>query len=109
MRVYKFLKFDHVVKTVVLNRLKISTLNNLNDSFEFDFELVDKNKKYDAASLIKEKNDWKKCMAEKFGFISFSSSYHNPLLWGHYADNGTGICLGFDILDSEINKNKSIF
>jgi hypothetical protein len=29
--------------------------------------------------------------------LCFSKNWQNPVLWGHYADNHKGICLGFDI------------
>jgi hypothetical protein len=33
------------------------------------------------------------------GLICFTKSWHNPLMWGHYAEKHTGMCLGFDIPD----------
>ena len=32
--------------------------------------------------------------------ICFSKSWRNPLMWGHYAEKHTGMCLGFDIPDN---------
>ena len=31
--------------------------------------------------------------------LCLSKTYKNPLLWGHYADKGKGICLGFCVND----------
>jgi len=37
----------------------------------------------------------------QFGVVCFSKKYDNILLWSHYAENHEGICLGFDISESE--------
>ena len=33
------------------------------------------------------------------GLICFSSSWDNPVLWGHYADRHRGVALGFEVAD----------
>ena len=37
--------------------------------------------------------------------ICLSETYKNPSLWGHYADNCMGLCLGFDV---EVHEDKDI-
>ena len=44
--------------------------------------------------------------AKRFGIISFSKSWKNPLLWAHYGDKHRGICLGFDVDDSHVKEVK---
>jgi hypothetical protein len=39
--------------------------------------------------------DW----ARRFGMLCFSSDWHNPVQWSHYAEKHRGICLGFDVPD----------
>jgi len=36
---------------------------------------------------------------ENNGLICLTKSWSNPLMWGHYAEKHTGICLGFDVPD----------
>jgi hypothetical protein len=38
-------------------------------------------------------------MSKAHGALCFSLSWHNPLLWSHYADRHHGIVLGFDADD----------
>lgn len=90
MRVYHFNHADHALENVVRRRLKIATLQDINDPFElavcFD----------DAASrglLRRFRQKW----AERYGMLCFSRSWRNPVQWSHYADRHRGVCLGFDM------------
>jgi hypothetical protein len=38
-------------------------------------------------------------MTRLYGLLCFSLSWHNPLLWSHYADRHRGLALGFDVAD----------
>lgn len=40
------------------------------------------------------------------GIVCFSDSYNSPLMWGHYANNHTGICLCFEIKRNKLIKVK---
>jgi hypothetical protein len=44
-------------------------------------------------------NDWRQ-LIDKFGVISFSQESINILLWSHYAQNHTGVCLEFGTEDT---------
>jgi hypothetical protein len=93
MRVYHFTNFAFGISNIALRRLKISRLNDLNDPFEFlSADLLDSRHR---TALINFKNE----LHEKTGMICFSSSWRNPLLWGHYADHHRGMALGFEIPD----------
>ena len=41
-------------------------------------------------------------MRTGFGVLSLSETADNPLMWGHYADNFRGICVGFNADHSDI-------
>lgn len=74
-------------------RLKISRLMELNDPFEFlGVDLSDPEKR-GALQITKRQ------LSEKNGLLCFCKSWHNPVLWGHYAENHKGLCLGFEIPD----------
>src|SRR5262249_1800839 len=36
-------------------------------------------------------------IARTYGVLCFSKTWHNPVLWSHYADRHHGIAFGFDI------------
>ncbi len=62
----------------------------------------------DQYTLIQNYSDFlKKEIKDKFGICSFSKSYNNILLWSHYADSHSGVCLIFDkdILVPSIKEN----
>jgi hypothetical protein len=63
----------------------------LNDPFEFLGA--------DLANLEQRRalRQTKEHMSKMCGLLCFSKSWHNPVLWGHYADKHRGMCLGFDV------------
>jgi hypothetical protein len=91
MKVYYFTSANHAVSNLAFKRIKLSRFNKLNDPFELL-----------AANLVNERHRraviaLKNQLDQTKGLICFSSSWSNPLLWGHYADRHTGIALGFEI------------
>jgi hypothetical protein len=93
MRVYKFLDTHFGMKTLAEKRLKISTLEDLNDPFELlCFEMTDKIKR-PAMNLARK--EW----GTTTGMLCFSSDWRDPVIWAHYSDKHRGICLGFEIPD----------
>jgi hypothetical protein len=93
VRVYHFLNETYAVADISLRRLKVSRFNGLNDPFELlAADLLDPRHRTAFQRFKNELNETK-------GMISFSKSWGNPLLWGHYADCHRGMALGFDIPD----------
>src|SRR5260221_10202037 len=91
MRVYKFLSCKYGLEAIREKRLKLSELHSLNDPFDFiPFDLSD-------PELRKSVLDSKYEIGKDYGILCFSRSWHNPVLWAHYAESHKGICLGFDI------------
>jgi hypothetical protein len=91
MMVYHFTKSGYGIDNIDLRRLKISRFNDLNDPFELlAADLLDPRHRF---SLQKHKDDFH----NKYGMICFSSSWKNPLLWGHYAEYHKGMALGFEV------------
>ena len=96
MRVFHFLNAKYGLEGLRKRRLKIATLNELNDPFEFfGVNLADK-------KLRRTFQAMKQDLADKRGLLCFSRNWHNPLLWNHYADRHTGLCLGFDVPDKHL-------
>ncbi|MDC0598468.1 DUF2971 domain-containing protein [Gammaproteobacteria bacterium] len=96
MRAYYFTSAEFALSNLVNKRIKISLLNELNDPYEFlGIDLSDKEfrRAFQAGRDEAEKMS---------GVICFSKSWKNPLMWAHYANKHTGMCLGFDVPDEHI-------
>src|SRR5579864_6411847 len=94
MRVYKFLTSHFALKCLYEKRLKISTINDLNDPFELiPYDLSDKGHRW-ALQSTRDK------LAANRGILSFSAAWHDPVIWAHYSDKHQGICLGFEVPDN---------
>jgi hypothetical protein len=94
MRVYYFSNTVHTISNLALKRLKVSRFSQLNDPFELlAADLLNPHHK-NALEILKANLDQSK------GMLCFSTTWSNPLLWGHYANKHSGIALGFDIPDT---------
>lgn len=96
MRVYYLTGAQFALSNLALQRIKISRFGDLNDPFEL--LCVDSTNKIFRKALRATKDK----INESKGLICFSRSWSNPLLWGHYAEKHTGICLGFDVPDEHL-------
>lgn len=98
MRVYYLTSAEYAISNIALKRLKVSRYQDLNDPFELlAADLSDK-------KIRKELRKIKKEIESTQGIICFSTTWNNPLLWGHYADKHKGIALGFDIPRIRLHK-----
>jgi Protein of unknown function (DUF2971) len=88
---YHFLSTEHAIDDLENKRIKISTINSLNDPFEL--------LPYLRFPYAKRQQYYKirKNLIRKWGFVSFSTKWEEPLLWSHYAERHAGIALGFNI------------
>lgn len=94
MRVYHFLSRKYGLEDIHRRRLKIATLDDLNDPFEMlAMSLRD-------PELRQAFRTTKAQMAKQAGLLCFSRSWRNPVQWSHYAERHHGLCLGFDIPDN---------
>lgn len=100
MRIYHLLSSEYAINNIALKRIKVSRYSDLNDPFELMAgELSDKSLR---KSIQKIKNDLNKLN----GLICFSKSWHNPVLWSHYADKHKGIALGFEVDEKHLSHIK---
>lgn len=93
MRAYHFLSAKNALDDIRNNRIRISLVDSLNDPFELWCSSQTDTRVRD---LLR---NWKESMAKQFGILCFTKSWHNTLLWSHYADGHRGICLGFEVRD----------
>jgi Protein of unknown function (DUF2971) len=92
-RVYKFTSAEYGISNLKTRRLKLSTIDDLNDPF--DLCAIDTTdpimEKVLEANVINFRG--------RIGLLCFSRNWDNLLLWSHYAASHTGLCLGFDAPD----------
>jgi hypothetical protein len=91
MRVYHFTKACFGLESLQRKRLKIATIQELNDPFEL-LCVASKDREIRA-----NYEKLKQGLADYMGFLCFSKSWSNPVQWSHYAEQHRGLCLGFDV------------
>jgi hypothetical protein len=91
VRAYKFLSAKYALKDIRERRVKLSEFGDMNDPFE----LLGSRWSDPSVDSFLIAN-----AAASYGALCFSKNWSNPLLWSHYAEKHTGICLGLDIADS---------
>ena len=102
---YHFMRAEHALQAIERRRLKVSNLAETNDPYEclpFCFRNREEEKEFLRFQNVQEIEKKlyqvdQKDEEELSGTICFSEIFHDPLLWGHYAEKCKGICLGFDI------------
>ena len=94
MRVYKFLDKQFGLMALRDRRLKIGRLAEWNDPFELlPFASTGRVPRLSVTTTLGE-------LDARFGWICFSRTWSNPIIWAHYADQHRGLCLGFDVPDA---------
>ncbi|TKB07450.1 DUF2971 domain-containing protein [Desulforhopalus sp. IMCC35007] len=98
MIVYQLTSHENAISNIENRRIKISTIEELNDPFELlGAQLGDKKLRASFLSMRKK-------IAKKHGILCFTIDWHNPVLWGHYGDKHYGLCLGFEVPEEEIKE-----
>ena len=78
-------------------RLKLSRFYEANDPFELNLiDSRDPGRRAIVKMIEKYHND-------RTGMICFGATWDNPMMWAHYADKHSGICLGFEVEDKLVS------
>lgn len=121
---YHFLSSKNAIHDLERKMIRVSTLDTFNDPFELMPYL-----RFTKGEKIKRYLKVREQIAEIYGFLCFSKTWEEPLLWSHYADKHKGIALGFEInnlnifdviydsnpirkqfeLTNDVNTNKNLF
>ena len=96
MRVYYLTGAQYALSNIALRRIKIARFEDLNDPFELLGADLGQERFHPALRAMR------KDINARRGLVCFSKAWSNPLLWGHYADKHTGICLGFDVRKEDL-------
>jgi len=98
MRVYHFLPAKYGLLNIKYRRIKVATLNDLNDPFELlGYSVRDPSFRKAYLAMRDE-------LARNRGILCFSENWTNPVQWSHYADRHRGLCLGFEIPERFLKK-----
>jgi len=98
MRVFHFRNAQFGIKSLRERRLKIARITKLNDPFEFlGMELSD-------CRFRKDIHAAQNKFSKSTGILCFSASWRNPVQWTHYAEQHSGIAMGFDVPDELLSK-----
>jgi len=101
---YYFTKAEHARTNIERKRLKISLLDNANDPFEFMFARTDHSQDNQFLALNRQ------VVSKQLGVRCFGTStkdmpaWRNILMWAHYGDNHTGMCLAFEYTGDPRNR-----
>jgi hypothetical protein len=101
-KLYHFTKFDTALKIIKSGKLKFNVLSKMNDALEMDKHIynliidIDKDRLIDTNDIKKEIYNYEQISLteDKRRFGSYGFELHQ--LWGHYAENTTGVCFVFD-------------
>ena len=80
------------------NRIYFSKPSNLNDSLEGM-----------GTDLIGDAHEKFETIKDGYHVLALSESCFSPVMWSHYADNRSGVCLGFRKGNPFDNDNSSAF
>lgn len=97
MRLYYMTTLDTLEKFILPElRIRLSTFDQVNDPFELlGARQTNREGRRHFAALYEH---WVRTL----GFVSFSDNWKSPLMWGHYARNHTGVCLGIEVPDQRV-------
>ncbi|MGY2488217.1 DUF2971 domain-containing protein [Cupriavidus sp. CP313] len=98
MRLYYLTAQIWAEKILRERRLKLSTIDELNDPFELQGVAIGERQLRRIYRLLHE--HWTK----NIGMICTSTSWQSPVMWAHYGDKHRGVCLGFDVEDAEVHQ-----
>lgn len=92
LRLYYYTSRHWGLKALWEKRLKISEYKDVNDPFElYPFSRT----KHHTPKF--EERYMATLAASPFGRLCFSEDWRTTLMWSHYAEKHTGLCLGFDV------------
>jgi len=98
-RVYKFTSANHGISNLKNTRLKLSTVDDLNDPFDLcPIDTTDPVISNAVDAVITH-------FRQTAAILCFSRNWDNLLLWSHYSASHAGICMGFDIPDGAPDVN----
>lgn len=98
IRLYNLTSVQHALSNIENQRIKVSRFADLNDPFEL---LAANFKEHKTRQVVR---NWKDKSHSLMGLLCFAGDWSEPVMWSHYAEKHTGICLGFDVSRSTVQQ-----
>lgn len=93
---YHYLSSKYALNDLENRRIKVSTLDTLNDPFELmPYRRYGFDKRQYYNKVFRD-------ISKKWGLLCFSRSWKEQLLWSHYAEGHKGIALGFELTQDKV-------
>ena len=92
---YHFLSSQFAINDLEERRIKVGTLDDLNDPFELEPYL---RLPFEERQPLHEIRDR---LSKTYGLLCFAPDWKQTLLWSHYADGHKGVAIGFEVLRDE--------
>ncbi len=99
MLLYKYLEYEHAISSISKNRIKVSTIDSLNDPYEMLPCVIDTDGTFLPSERCREV--FKSIIGNHHGFVCLSETLTDPVMWAHYAAKHTGVAFEFEIPDNE--------
>lgn len=96
MRVYHFVSRQYGLDDLRRRRLKIATIDDLNDPFEL--LALDLSQPQLRSAMRAVKADF----TQRMGLLCFSKTWQNPVQWSHYAEKHRGLCIVFNVSEDSV-------
>ncbi|MEI8385936.1 MAG: DUF2971 domain-containing protein [Nitrosomonadaceae bacterium] len=98
MRVYYMTTANWAETILQERRLKQSRFFESNDPFEL--MLIDSRNQYvrKISKMIATHHN------KTIGMLCFGKTWSSPVMWAHYAEKHTGVCLGFEVEDKQLTE-----
>ncbi|MHA6574970.1 DUF2971 domain-containing protein [Pseudomonas yamanorum] len=74
-------------------RLKLSTIAELNDPFELLGASIGESAVRKVLRYVHGR------VTDTFGLVCMSTTWQSPVMWAHYGDKHKGVCLGFEVIE----------
>ncbi|MGO4312602.1 DUF2971 domain-containing protein [Pseudomonas sp. KB_15] len=98
IRLYNLTCAQHALSNIENGRIKVSRFADLNDPFEL---LAANFKEHKTRQVVRS---WKDKTHSLTGLLCFAGDWSEPVMWSHYAQKHTGICLGYDVNRSTVQQ-----
>jgi hypothetical protein len=97
---YQYLSSRNAITNLERRMIKVSRIKKVNDLFELQPYLrIDKEYRKQFGKIRTK-------VADNYGMVCFSTNWHEPIMWGHYADCNKGIVLGFEVVSNRFTIQK---
>lgn len=99
MLLYHLIESRYLLGSIVRNRLKLSTVDALNDPYEMMPDLPHVNGLHPSICYLRDKM---RDILKSTGIISMTTAATSPALWAHYGEKHRGVALEFQFTEEQM-------